>query len=125
MAYTDYLHLWWLAPTIFLLPVLGLYIHDVLLWRRMPPGPPPKFLIGNKHEVPAQYPWIKFQEWSKKYGDIYTVWLGRRPTIVISDPQVAVELMEKRSQKYSSRPRFVVMGEVYWEQASSKCSLLT
>jgi cytochrome P450 len=39
--------------------------------------------------------------------------VGRRPTVVISDPNIAVDLMEKRSNKYSSRPRFVVMGEMY------------
>jgi cytochrome P450 len=30
---------------------------------------------------------------------------------------VAVELLEKRSTKFSSRPRFVVMGELYWDNA--------
>jgi hypothetical protein len=39
--------------------------------------------------------------------------MGRRPTIVISSAQVAVDLLEKRSNIYSSRPRFVVMGEMY------------
>jgi cytochrome P450 len=75
-------------------------------------------LIGNKRDVPPKYPWIKFKEWSEVYGPIYTIWFGRRPTVIISDPHVAVALMEKRSQKYSSRPRFVVMGEVYWNMAS-------
>jgi cytochrome P450 len=109
--------IWWLAPII-TLPVLAIAIHDYLLRKRLPPGPPPNFLTGNRHQIPAQYPWIKFQEWSKVYGGVFTIWLGRRPTIIISDPHIAVELMEKRSQKYSSRPRFVVMGEVHWENAS-------
>ncbi|ETN40280.1 uncharacterized protein HMPREF1541_04556 [Cyphellophora europaea CBS 101466] len=118
MAMTEYIHLWWLATAILIVPVLGFLVHDEVLRRRMPPGPPPTPFIGNTKSVPAQYPWIKFQEWSKIYGDIYTVWFGRRPTVIISDPHVAVELMEKRSQNYSSRPRFVVMGEIYWEMAS-------
>jgi cytochrome P450 len=46
-------------------------------------------------------------------GPIYTLWVGRQPTIVISSAQVAVDLLEKRSNIYSSRPRFVVMGEMY------------
>ncbi|CAL5868392.1 uncharacterized protein PFLUO_LOCUS2617 [Penicillium psychrofluorescens] len=48
---------------------------------------------------------------------MFTLWIGRRPTIVISDPNVAVDLLEKRSTKFSSRPRFVVMGELYWDNA--------
>ena len=77
----------------------------------MPPGPTPLPFIGNK--LPKRKPWIQFQKWSKIYGPIFTVWLGRRPTVVISDPHIAAELMEKRSNTYSSRPRFVVMGEIY------------
>ena len=46
-------------------------------------------------------------------GPIYTLWQGRSPTIVISDPAIAQDLMEKRSQIYSSRPRMIVMGEVF------------
>ena len=118
MALSSLLQYWWAATAVLLLPLLAIVIHDAVLWTRMPPGPRPLPFIGNKRDVPAQYPWIKFQEWSKKYGPIYTVWFGRRPTVIISDPNVAVDLLEKRSQKYSSRPRFVIMGELYWEMAS-------
>ena len=93
-------------------------IGDFILYLRMPPGPRPIPLIGNKLEVPQKHPWIRFQEWAKEYGPIYTIWLGRRPTIIVSDPNIAVELLEKRSNKYSSRPRFVAMGEIYWDMAS-------
>lgn len=92
--------------------------HDVLLWLRLPPGPTPLPFIGNKLDIPQSKPWIQFAEWSKKYGPIYTLWIGRKPTLIISDPNVAVDLMEKRSPKYSSRPRMVVMGEVYNGNAS-------
>lgn len=112
------LPLWTIACSLTVLIPLSILVHDVLLWKRLPPGPPPLPLIGNKHEIPSHHPWIKFQEWSRTYGPIYTVWLGRRPTIVISDPVIASELLEKRSTKYSTRPRFVTMGEIYWDMAS-------
>ncbi|MCJ1409174.1 hypothetical protein MMC19_003252 [Ptychographa xylographoides] len=83
----------------------------------MPPGPTPIPFIGNKLDLPKSKPWIKFQEWSKIYGPIYTIWIGRRPTVIISDPNIAVDLLEKRSNKYSSRPRFVAMGEIHWDMA--------
>ncbi|KAK9378731.1 cytochrome protein [Kockiozyma suomiensis] len=84
----------------------------------MPPGPTPLPFIGNKFIIPRSKPWITFQQWSHKYGPIFTIWIGRRPTVVISDPVIASELMEKRSIKYSSRPRFVAMGELYNNMSS-------
>ncbi|KAA8626752.1 CypX Cytochrome P450 [Pyrenophora tritici-repentis] len=93
-------------------------IQDIWLWLRMPPGPMPLPFLGNKLHLPKSKPWIKFQEWSKTYGPIFTIWIGRKPTVVISDPNVAAELMEKRSAKYSSRPPMIAMGEILWDNAS-------
>lgn len=93
-------------------------LHDAFTWVRLPPGPTPIPFIGNKLQIPKRKPWVQFEEWSRTYGPIYTLWIGRKPTLIISDAQVAAELMEKRSNKYSSRPRMVVMGEVYNGNAS-------
>lgn len=109
---------WYTVPGILLLALVGLLLHDYILVLRMPPGPRPLPFIGNKLIIPKSKPWIQFEKWSKIYGPIFTLWIGRRPTVVISDPHVAVDLLEKRSNKYSSRPRFVVMGELYWDNAS-------
>ncbi|KAF2660297.1 cytochrome P450 [Lophiostoma macrostomum CBS 122681] len=98
-------------------PALTL-IHDVWIWLRMPPGPTPLPFVGNKLQLPKSQPWIQFEQWSKKYGPIFTIWIGRKPTVVLSDPMIAQELMEKRSNKYSSRPRMVAMGEILWDNAS-------
>lgn len=92
---------------------LGIAIYDFFWWMRLPPGPTPLPFVGNKFVIPKSKPWIQFQDWSRRYGPIFTLWIGRQPTLIISDPQTAVDLMEKRSNKYSSRPRMVVMGEVY------------
>lgn len=81
-----------------------LLVHDFYTWQYLPPGPPPLPFIGNKLSLPRSKPWLQFQEWSKQYGAICTIWIGRKPTLVVSDPEVAAELMEKRSSKYSSRP---------------------
>ncbi|KAI4914950.1 hypothetical protein J4E90_004987 [Alternaria incomplexa] len=119
MALDSLLHL---PPYLWLSLVLAVplatFLHDVWVWLRMPPGPTPLPFLGNKLQLPKSKPWIEFQRWSKIYGPIFTIWIGRKPTVVISDPNIAVELMEKRSTKYSSRPRMVVMGEILWDNAS-------
>ncbi|KAF2019858.1 cytochrome P450 [Aaosphaeria arxii CBS 175.79] len=120
MAITSAFASWppyaWLS-LILVIPVVTL-LHDIWVWMRMPPGPTPLPFVGNKFQLPQKSPWIQFQDWSKKYGPIFTIWIGRKPTIVLSDPVIAQELLEKRSTKYSSRPRMVAMGEILWDGAS-------
>ncbi|OOQ83170.1 cytochrome P450 monooxygenase [Penicillium brasilianum] len=111
------LHPYSVAVGAVIIPIISILIHDVLLYLRLPPGPTPLPFLGNKLIIPSSSPWIQFEKWSQIYGPIFTLWIGRRPTIIISDPNVAVDLLEKRSTKFSSRPRFVVMGELYWDNA--------
>jgi hypothetical protein len=43
---------------------------------RRPPGPKPHWLIGNK--IPNDRQWLKFDEWSKEYGEflrIASIWV--------------------------------------------------
>ena len=120
MALSDLFHssqVIYICLSLLLAPLVVL-LYDVSIWMRMPPGPLPLPFIGNKLSLPRSQPWIQFQKWSKVYGGIFTIWIGRQPTIVISDPVIATELMEKRSAKYSSRPRMIAMGEILWDGAS-------
>ena len=95
------------------LSACGILAYDAYRFRRLPPSPPKQPFLGNKNLIPKSRPWLQMEAWSKEYGPMYTLWQGRNPTIVISDPQIAVDLMEKRSIVYSSRPRMVVMGDIF------------
>ncbi|KAI9709922.1 MAG: hypothetical protein M1820_003000 [Bogoriella megaspora] len=101
-----------------ILYTLYMIIHDTLLTFLLPPGPRPLPFLGNTSILPSTSPWLTFESWSKRYGPIFTIWQGRRPTLVVSDPAITSELLEKRSSKYSSRPRTVAMGELLWEMGS-------
>jgi len=96
-----------------ILAPIGILVYDHFRFRGMPPSPPKQPFLGNKNLIPASKPWLQMEAWSKQYGPMYTLWQGRNPTIVISDPQIAVDLMEKRSNIYSSRPRMVIMGDIF------------
>ncbi|KAG6901348.1 hypothetical protein C0995_013207 [Termitomyces sp. Mi166 len=89
---------------------LALLLYLVLKWialrRAMPPGPMGIPLFGNRHQLPAVKPWRKFAEWNKQYGPAVSIFLGSTPVIT------AWDLLEKRSEIYSSRPRFIVAGEI-------------
>ncbi|KAF5379529.1 hypothetical protein D9615_006568 [Tricholomella constricta] len=95
---------------------LALVLYLVIKWtsRRMsmPPGPFGIPLIGNRHQLPAVKPWRKFAEWNRQYGAVVSIFLGSTPVIVLGTAQAAWDLLEKRSDIYSSRPRFILAGEI-------------
>lgn len=41
--------------------------------------------------------------------------------VIINDPKIAIELFEKRSTKYSSRPKSYFAGEMYVLQTVDQC----
>lgn len=36
---------------------------------RLPPGPPGLPVVGNIFDIPKSRPWVKFAEWTEKYGE--------------------------------------------------------
>lgn len=84
-----------------------LVLHAVSGWKRhrIPegckpiPGPPGLPLVGNLHQIPSDYPWRKFKEWSDIYGPIMEVKLGRDSLIVLSNDETVREILERRGQK--------------------------
>ena len=92
----------------------------------LPPGPSPLPLVGNIFNIPKTSPWVTYRKLSKQYGKssfcstcmmyhwVLTIVIrsGKilalrafgQVLIVVDDAKVAVELLEKRSAVYSSRP---------------------
>ncbi|CCM02218.1 uncharacterized protein FIBRA_04298 [Fibroporia radiculosa] len=79
---------------------------------RLPPGPKPLPLLGNLHQLPSQHQYKVFTQWARQYGDVFFVKIFHKPVLVVNDAKAARELMEKRSSKYSDRPRTVVLSEL-------------
>ncbi|CUS13703.1 unnamed protein product [Tuber aestivum] len=77
----------------------------------LPPGPPRLPIVGNSFQIPLINPWRKQAEWTKQYGPIYRLKLGKDTVIVLGTQKAARDLLEKRSKIYSSRPRSVMAGE--------------
>lgn len=77
-----------------------------------PPGPPQDPFIGNIRNAPKDKPCLTWEEWGKTYGPIVYMNVIGKPYIIINSYEVARELLEKRGQKYSDRPRFVMAGEL-------------
>ncbi|KAK4448787.1 cytochrome P450 [Podospora aff. communis PSN243] len=78
-----------------------LYAHR----SQLPPGP-------KTIKTGIRKPWLWFEQLSKEYGDVVYLQIGPTPTIILGSAQAAWDLLEKRGSIYSSRPRFIMGGEL-------------
>ncbi|CAE6457751.1 unnamed protein product [Rhizoctonia solani] len=72
--------------------------------RFLPPGPPTVPLLGNLNIFPKVEAHYKLTEWARQYGSIYSIKMGPGTAIVITDPTIVKDLMDKRSQSTVDRP---------------------
>ncbi|PCH34102.1 cytochrome P450, partial [Wolfiporia cocos MD-104 SS10] len=71
----------------------------------LPPGPAPLPIIGNTLHIPQVHPWLTYSKWAKTYGDLIHLDVLGQSIIVINSSEIANDLLDKRSSKYSDRPR--------------------
>ncbi|KAK7687147.1 hypothetical protein QCA50_009650 [Cerrena zonata] len=79
----------------------------------LPPGPPTLPLLGNLHVFPQTKAYIKFTEWVRPYGDIYSLKIGSGTAVVISSSKRAKECFEQNGATTSDRPSLHVVEIVY------------
>ncbi|KAI0205339.1 cytochrome P450 oxidoreductase [Astrocystis sublimbata] len=70
----------------------------------LPPGPLTKPIIGNEHLIPRSGAHLTFTRWAKDFGGLYSLKRFTNTTVIISDPQIVKELLDKKSGLYSHRP---------------------
>ncbi|BAE59625.1 unnamed protein product [Aspergillus oryzae RIB40] len=105
-----------LSTLVFLAGILGLYVllNSKAPRAPLPPGPKGLPIIGS---VGSDLPrggrdwehWLKHKE---LYGPISSITTAGHTHIILNDANVATELLEKRSARYSSRPRLVMANEL-------------
>ncbi|XP_071101675.1 cytochrome P450 3A8-like [Haliotis cracherodii] len=63
-------------------------------------GPAPYPLVGNTPSFDFFY---KFKEWNRQYGNVYGIFMGRKPALVISDLDILKEVFVKSFNTFRNR----------------------
>jgi cytochrome P450 len=98
------------------LGALGFYLVQRIFNIRgqtiLPPGPPKWPLLGNLLDMPTTKEWLTFAQWGRTYGDISSVTVLGQPLVILNSAKTAVDMLEKKSSKYSDRPVLPMGGEL-------------
>ena len=86
-----------------LLFVIATYLDHLFKCRSYPPGPFPLPIIGNLHLIGEQ-PHVLFAEFSKKYGEVFSVSFGMHRVVIVSGIESAREALVQKSNIFAGRP---------------------
>jgi cytochrome P450 family 33 len=87
---------------------LILYYHFFHKLKRYPRGPTPIPLIGNTLTLKKYGGDIDkiLIEWRRKFGDIYTIWIGETPLLMVNGYNKIMELFHNDDGRFSGRFKF-------------------
>ncbi|KAJ0934113.1 putative cytochrome P450 [Helianthus annuus] len=105
--------------------------------KNLPPGPPKLPIIGNIHQLKGGVPHRVLISLARKYGPIMYLQLGQVPTVVISTPRLAQEILKTNFVVFADRPTTIASQILfykgqdiawapygsYWRQMRKICTL--
>uniref|UniRef100_A0A8H7XX85 Cytochrome P450 n=1 Tax=Psilocybe cubensis TaxID=181762 RepID=A0A8H7XX85_PSICU len=85
----------------------------------LPPGPPRKPIVGNLFNMPSRPEWQDYHKISQEHNtDIIYLNVVGTNIVVLDTHDAAMELLERRSSKYSSRAHLPMVNELMgWDFA--------
>ncbi|MEE6513552.1 hypothetical protein FKM82_021289 [Ascaphus truei] len=93
--------------------LLAIVILSLLVWNYLrnrwggpqyPPGPPALPILGNLWTLKFQLHHDTLIQLAQVYGDVYTVWLGHTPVIVLNGYRAVREVLISHSEDFTGRP---------------------
>ncbi|XP_023121541.1 cytochrome P450 2F5-like [Amphiprion ocellaris] len=101
------------------LVLLGLCICFIILQLRprrpknFPPGPPVLPILGNILHLNLQNPLEDLEKLRKSYGDVYSLFLGPKPNVVINGVKAMKEAMVIKAAEFAGRPQDTFVSDVF------------
>ncbi|KAJ3727480.1 cytochrome P450 [Lentinula raphanica] len=76
----------------------------------IPVGPKGLPIVGSFPFL-TQYPELTLDYWAKKFGDMYSIWLGNQLFIIISSPAIVKDLIVTNGAVFSSRKEMFIKSQ--------------
>uniref|UniRef100_A0A671VMC7 Cytochrome P450, family 2, subfamily X, polypeptide 9 n=1 Tax=Sparus aurata TaxID=8175 RepID=A0A671VMC7_SPAAU len=73
--------------------------------KNFPPGPRPIPIFGNLLELNLENPLADLERLAKRYGNVYSIFIGPRPAVVINGLQALKEALVNKAADFSGRPQ--------------------
>ncbi|KAI1499934.1 cytochrome P450 [Biscogniauxia marginata] len=80
------------------------------LGNQIPKGPVGLPIVGSFPFL-THYPELTLHKWAKKFGSLYSMWLGNQLFVVISSPTIAKDLMVTNGAVFSSRKEMFIKSQ--------------
>ncbi|KAJ7147761.1 cytochrome P450 [Mycena filopes] len=95
--------------TLVVLWVLPLLVRKNLVDQDGHPLPPGPFF---RYAFLGRYSELTLDRWAKRFGSLFSVWMGDQLFVVISDPRVAHDLLVENGAIFSSRKNYFIKNEI-------------
>ena len=59
----------------------------------------------------TKYPELTLDYWAKKYGSLYSLWLGNQLFVIVTDPNIVKDLMVTNGGVFSSRKEMFLKSQ--------------
>ena len=60
----------------------------------------------------TRYPELALDRWAKKFGPLYSMWLGNQLFVVVSDPKMVKDLVVTNGAVFSSRKEMYMKSQL-------------
>lgn len=67
-------------------------------------------MLGSFYAL-TRFPELTLDFWAKKFGKLYSIWLGNQLFVIVSDPNVAKDLMVTNGNVFSSRKEMYIKSQ--------------
>ncbi|XP_076589275.1 cytochrome P450 2D15-like isoform X3 [Chaetodon auriga] len=80
--------------------------------KNFPPGPRPIPIIGNLLDLNLENPIADLNRLAKCYGNVYSMFIGPRPAVIINGVQALKEALVNKGADFSGRPQNLMVNHI-------------